>query len=104
MSGDGQIDLGAVQTVTDLIGIVTTIPATIEPLAGVDPKFLYRFGYLSFGADNNFTGTTLTYWQTPLYVPCVQFAWDFAGGNPTSIQYIRWHVEADGVASCRVFY
>jgi hypothetical protein len=103
-SGDGQIDIGTGQTVTDMIGIVTTFPATIAPLSGVAPLFVYHLGYFSFGADNNFTGTLITYWQTPIYIPNVQFAWDFAGGNPTQIQYIRWHMEGGAVASCKVFY
>jgi hypothetical protein len=103
-SGDGQVDLGGVVTVTDFIGKLTTPPVTTSPLPGVSPYFFYRLGYFSFGDFNNFTGSNIVYWQPPLYAHNEQFAFDFNGGNATAIQFVRWHLEGGAVFSCKIYY
>lgn len=104
ISGSGVYDLGANTQVTDIIGNVTALPGGVNILDDVPPAVLYRFGFLMLGTNNGFTGTTLVYYQSPIWVPCEQFAWNFPSGNQYFVQFIRWRVLLGGAADLRLFY
>lgn len=105
ITGTGTYDLGvAVTSITDIIGYVTAFPSDVNVIDEVDPKMISRFGFITIGGQNGFSGTDQFYWQAPMWIPCERWVWDFAGGNATAQRWVRWYVRNGGVAQVRVYY
>lgn len=105
IAGAGVHDLGLDPTsITDIIGYVSAFPGDVNVLDEALPRMISRFGFITLGGVNDFSGVTKFYYQAPMWIPCEYWVWDFAGGNATAQRYIRWFVRFGGAAHVRVYY
>lgn len=104
ITGDGVHDMGGNVFVSDIIGLITASSADVNVIDPASPSAISRFGFFMLGTFNAFGGGGI-YYQAPIWIACVRFAWDFAlASNETNVQYIRWHLFPACTADVRVYY